>query len=317
MPTIQHPLNSGFNAFTTAQQIMEGVDLSGKTAIITGGYSGLGLESARVLAEAGAHVIVPARDVPKALAQTASIPRLTVAPMDLLDRTSVDRFAMDFLVSGAPLDILINSAGIMIPPLFRDADGNEGQFAVNHLGHFRLVQQLLPALQNSGSARVVSVSSRGHFHGAMDFDDPAFVKRPYDASVAYGQSKTANALFAVALDARYRDRGIRAFSLHPGAILTGLMRHTPSETLLRHNIMADSGAAIIDPANDRKSVPQGAATQLWCAVSTQLEGVGGVYCEDCDIAPVAAEGATRGVKPWASDPELADRLWILSERLVG
>lgn len=317
MPNIQHPLNSGFDAFTTAQQVMVGVDLSGKTAIVTGGYSGLGLESARLLAQAGAQVIVPARDISRARSQTAGVPRLTVVPMDLIDRTSIDRFARDFLSSGKPLDILINSAGIMIPPLFRDADGNEGQFAVNHLGHFRLVQQLLPALQNSGSARVVSVSSRGHFHGAMDFDDPAFVKRPYDASIAYGQSKTANALFAVALDAHYRDRGIRAFSLHPGAILTGLMRHTPSEILLRHNIMNDNGGAVIDPASDRKSVAQGAATQLWCAVSPQLEGIGGVYCEDCDIAPVAEEAMTRGVKPWASDPEFADRLWKLSERLVA
>lgn len=316
MRIMQQPIHSGFDAFTTASDVIRGIDLTGKTAIVTGGYSGLGLESARLLAEAGADVIVPARDVSKALAQTAAVPRLTVRPMDLVDRASVDRFADDFLASGASLDILINSAGIMIPPLFRDASGNEGQFAVNHLGHFRLVQRLLPALEKAGGARVVSVSSRGHFHGAVDFDDPGFLRRPYDASVAYGQSKTANALFAVALDARYRDRGIRAFSLHPGAILTGLMRHAPAETLVQHNIMDPGGTAIVDPANDRKNIPQGAATQLWCAVSPQLEGLGGVYCEDCDVAPEAGEGAARGVKSWASDPELAERLWALSETLV-
>lgn len=317
MPTIQQPLNSGFNAFTTAEEVMEGIDLSGKTVIITGGYSGLGLESAKRLANAGARVIVPARDVSKARAQTADMPRITVLPMDLLDRASVDRFARDFLLSGTPLDILINSAGIMNPPLFRDADGNEGQFAVNHLGHFRLVQKLLPALEKSGNARVVSTSSRAHFSSPVNFDDPAFRDRPYDPLIAYGQSKTANALFAVALDARYKDRGIRAFSLHPGAILTGLMRNAPPEVLHLHNITDASGAAIIDPLNDRKSVEQGAATQIWCAVSRQLDGLGGLYCEDCDIASVAGEDAARGVKQWASDPGLADRLWSLSETLVG
>ncbi|AJA09537.1 short-chain dehydrogenase/reductase SDR [Sphingopyxis fribergensis] len=317
MPKIQQPLNSGFTAFATAEEVVEGIDLSGKTAIVTGGYSGLGLESAKRLSNAGACVIVPARDVSKARAHTADVPRVTVLPMDLLDRASVDRFALDFLLSGTPLDILINSAGIMNPPLFRDADGNEGQFAVNHLGHFRLVQKLLPALEKSSNARVVSTSSRAHFSSPVNFEDPAFRDRPYDPIIAYGQSKTANALFAVALDARYKDRGIRAFSLHPGAILTGLMRNAPREVLQRHNIMDASGAAIIDPLNDRKSVEQGAATQIWCAVSAQLDGLGGIYCEDCDIAPVAEEGATRGVQRWASDPELADRLWSLSEELVG
>ena len=317
MSSIQQPLNSGFNAFTTAEDVMEGIDLSGKTAIVTGGYSGLGLESARRLAKAGASVIVPARDVAKALANTAAVPSITVAPMDLLDRASVDQFAQDFLLSAKPLDILINSAGIMNTPLFRDVDGNEGQFAVNHLGHFRLVQKLLPALEKSGDARVVAISSRAHFFSGVNFDDTAFLDRPYDPLAAYGQSKTANALFAVSLDARYRDRGIRAYSLHPGAILTGLMRDAPAESLVHYGIVDASGAPIIDPENDRKSVEQGTATQIWCATSPQLNGLGGVYCEDCDIASVAGEDATRGVKQWASDPELADRLWSLSETLVG
>lgn len=317
MPTEQHPLNSGFNAFTTAAEVIREIDLTGKTAIVTGGYSGLGLECAQLLAEAGAEVIVPARDTEKARANTRDIARLAVQPMDLLDRSSVDRFADDFLAEGRALSILINSAGVMTPPLFRDADGNEGQFAVNHLGHFRLVQKLLPSLEKASGARVVSVSSRGHFMSPMNFDDPAFRSRPYDPSIAYGQSKTANALFAVAADERYRDRGIRAFSLHPGAILTGLMRHAPAEILVRHNIMDEAGAPVIDPANDRKSISQGAATPMWCAVSPQLADRGGVYCEDCDIASIAGEDATRGVKPWASDPGLADRLWTLSEQLAG
>ena len=318
MQTPQQPIGSGFDAFTTAADVLEGADLSGKVAIVTGGYSGLGLETARLLAQAGAEVIVPARSVERARAQTAGVARLSVLPMDLIDRRSVDDFAHAFLVTGRPLHLLINSAGVMRPPLFRDAAGNEGQFAINHLGHFRLAQQLMPALERAGGARVVSVSSRGHFSAAVDFDDPGFHRRAYDPGIAYGRSKSANALFAVGLDARFHDRDIRAFSLHPGAIFTDLMRHAPSEALVQHGIIDDAGKPLIDPANDRKTIAQGAATQVWCAVSPQLDGMGGVYCEDCDIAwPSPAESAIqRGVKPWASDIELADRLWTLSESLV-
>lgn len=316
MQVAQRPIGSGFDAFTTAADVIAGIDLTGRVAIVTGGYSGLGLETVRQLAGAGAEVIVPARSVERARAHVAGLARVSVLPMDLLDRSTVDRFADAVLATGKPLHLLIDSAGVMMPPLFRDAGGNEGQFAVNHLGHFRLAQRLLPALERAGGARVVSVSSRGHFHAAVDFDDPAFRLRGYDAAIAYGQSKTANALFALALDMRFRERGIRAFSLHPGAILTDLMRHIPAKVLQQHGIADERGAPMIDPANDRKSIAQGAATQTWCAVSPRLEGLGGVYCEDCDIAWPADESATRGVKPWAMDPELADRLWVLSERLV-
>ncbi|MBT2134618.1 SDR family NAD(P)-dependent oxidoreductase [Croceibacterium sp. LX-88] len=319
MQTVQRPIGSGFDAFTTAAEVIAGVDLSGKVAIVTGGYSGLGLETARQLAGAGAEVFVPARSIDKARAQAAGIPRLTLLPMDLLDRSTVDAFADQFLATGRPLHFLINSAGIMMPPLFRDDRGNEGQFAVNHLGHFRLTQRLIPALERANGARVVSVSSRGHFRAGVDFDDPAFQARAYDPGIAYGQSKTANALFALGLDMRYQDRGVRAFSLHPGAIFTELMRNIPRGVLLENGITDEQGGAVVDPAKDRKSVPQGAATQTWCAISPQLEGMGGVYCEDCDIAwPSPADSSiAKGVRPWAMDPGLADRLWTLSEDLVA
>ncbi|PTQ11879.1 oxidoreductase [Sphingomonas oleivorans] len=319
MPAAQNPIGSGFDAFTSASDVIAGISLAGKVAVVTGGYSGLGLETTRHLAMAGAEVFVPARSVEKARIQTAGIPRVSILPMDLLDRRTIDSFADTFLATGKALHLLVNSAGVMMPPLFRDADGNEGQFAVNHLGHFRLAQRLMRSLELADGARVVSVSSRGHFHGAVDFDDPAFKTRTYDAATAYGQAKTANALFALALDNRYQNRGIRAFSVHPGAILTNLMRHVPAAALREHRIVDEHGSPLIDPANDRKTVPQGAATQIWCAVSQQLDGLGGVYCEDCDIAPPcpAESSAMRGVKPWAMDEEMADRLWDLSERLLA
>jgi NAD(P)-dependent dehydrogenase (short-subunit alcohol dehydrogenase family) len=314
----QQPIGSGYDAFSNAAEVIAGIDLSGKVAIVTGGHSGLGLETTRHLAAAGAEVIVPTRSAARAHVQTAGIERVSVQSMDLLDRSTVDAFAAAFVASGKPLDLLINSAGVMMSPLFRDAAGNEGQFAVNHLGHFRLAQQLMPALERAKAARVVSVSSRAHFRGGIDFDDPAFRTRAYDPAIAYAQSKTANSLFALGLDMRFADRGIRAFSVHPGAVFTGLMRDIPAAVLLENRIVDQDGAPIVDPSNDRKSIAQGAATQLWCAVSPQLDGIGGVYCEDCDIAePAPAESAVRGVKPWAMNPDFADRLWDLSERLVS
>jgi NAD(P)-dependent dehydrogenase (short-subunit alcohol dehydrogenase family) len=321
MTTEQKPIHSGFNAKTAAAEILGDTDLSRKIAIVTGGYSGIGTETTRVLAEAGATVIVPARSAEKARTNLHGIAGVELASLDLLDPTSIDRFAGDFVSSGRPLDMLINSAGVMAPPLARDARGYESQFSANHLGHFRLAARLWPALLRASGARVVAVSSRGHRFSGVDFDDPNYERRAYDKWQAYGQSKTANALFALALDRRGKDFGVRAFSVHPGSILTDLVRYLDDEDFKRFKITRKADGSIdLSSQSERefKTVSQGAATSVWCATSSQLSNRGGVYCEDCDIAeavPADHAGIT-GVSPWACDPELAERLWTVSEKLA-
>ncbi len=314
--SVQKKIGSGFDAASTGAQIMDGVDLSGKTAIITGGYSGLGLETARALAGAGARIIVPARDVQRAAKALQGIGAQAQA-MDLTDPASVDAFADRFEATNAPLHLLINCAGVMASPLSRDARGNEGQLSTNHLGHFRLTQRLGRALARAGGARVVTYSSRGHQIAPVDFEDPNFESRPYEKWTAYGQSKTANALFAVALDRRGRDEGIRAFSVHPGSILTDLARSLSTEEIAAFNVFDEAGNLRNDPYNDLKNVAQGVATGLWAATSPSLTGLGGLYCEDCDVAEPQRDGVNGGVAAWASDPDLAERLWALSQRLEG
>ena len=316
MASKQYPIQSGFGAQSTAAEVMDDIDLHGKTAIITGGYAGIGLETTRVLAAAGATVVVPARSMDKARAALQGIPRVELAELDLLDRASIDAFAHQYLDSGRALHMLINNAGIMATPLARDAHGYESQFAANHLGHFRLTARLLPALMQAGGARVVALSSRGHHWGQVDFDDPHFQRRDYDKWQAYGQSKTANILFASGLDERGLRHGIRAFSLHPGRILdTDLKRHLNTDDLRAFGLIDEKGELI---RTGGKTIAQGAATTVWCAASPQLQGMGGVYCEDVDIAvPVAADDTgNTGLRPWAADPVLADRLWTLSEQLA-
>ena len=310
MTTEQKPLKSGFGAKTTAREVLAGIDLTGRLAIVTGGYSGVGLETTRALAEAGATVVVPARTEEKARTALASIPRVELETLELIDPASIDAFAVRFLRTGRPLDILINNAGIMAPPLRRDARGYESQFATNHLGHFQLTARLWPVLRWAEKARVVSVSSTGISFGGIDFDDPNFERREYDKWKAYGQSKTANALFAVALDKLGQAQGIRAFSVHPGGIATDLARDLSAEEL------AFEG--------ELKTPEQGAATSVWCATSPQLEGKGGVYCIDVDIADVISDFTPQrpgqqptGVLSRAVDPDLAEQLWRLSERMTG
>jgi len=319
MTTPQAPIPSGHGPATTAEDIARGVDLTGKVAVVTGGYSGLGLETARVLAAAGAEVIVPARDMAKAGPAVAGIDRLTLEPMDLIDPASIDAFAARVLARTPAVHMLVDSAGVMASPLTRDARGYESQFATNHLGHFQLAARLWSALAAADGARVVSVSSRGHHYSAVDFDDIQFERRDYDPWIAYGQSKTANVLFAVELDRRGKDHGVRAFALHPGGIVTPLARHMQPERLKEMGYVDADGALIIDPAADKKTVAQGAATSVWCAISPQLAGTGGVYCENSDIAvAVSPEDERRvGVKPWAIDPDAAQRLWTVSETLTG
>lgn len=314
----QHPIGSGFGPASTAMEVVEGIDLTGQTAIVTGGYSGIGVETVRALVSAGAQVIVPARDRDKANRNLAGIEGVEIKAMDLTDPVSIAAFAGRVIASGRAISILINSAGIMAAPLMRDADGHESQFATNHLGHFRLVAGLWPALKAAGRARVVCVSSRGVHIAGVDFDDIDFRKRPYDKWLAYGQAKTANALFAIGLDRCGRKEGIRAFSLHPGQIITDLARHLSQQEIDAFEMWEADGSLRNDPANGIKNVQQGAATSVWCATSPALEGLGGVYCEDCDIAVVGDDPATRkGVAPWAADRELAERLWLLSEQMTG
>jgi len=329
MPTSQKPIGSGFSSASTADDVIKGVDLSGKIAIVTGGYSGLGRETARVLRSAGANVIVPARDLVKAATAFEGLDGVEIEAMDLLDPASIDAFAERFLASGRPLHILVNSAGIMASPLARDARGYESQFATNHLGHFQLATQLWLALRRADGARVVSVSSWGHHYSPVVFDDPNFERREYDRWKAYGQSKTANILFAVALDERGEADGVRAFSCHPGSIIdTGLGKHLSREELRTAGVIDESGKPILDPGKNLKTVEQGASTSVWCATSPQLNGMGGVYCENNDIAVLESiDPATgwklgdstlhNGVMPYAVDPKAADRLWKLTERLLG
>lgn len=313
MTTPQHKIGSGFGAQSTADDVLRGIDLSGKLALVTGGYSGIGLETTRALARAGAEVVVPARR--PASAREALADGVEVDELDLADLASVQGFAERFLASGRAIDIVINSAGVMACPETRVGPGWESQFATNHLGHYALVNRLWPAI-SGGGARVVAVSSAGHRRSAMRWDDVMF-EHGYEKWQAYGQAKTANVLFAVHLDALARDAGVRAFALHPGGIVTPLQRHLSKQEMVAAGWIDEEGNAL-NPAGF-KTPEQGAATQVWAATSPQLDGLGGVYCEDCEIAELAPDDRefTGGVRSYAVDPEQAARLWALSAELTG
>lgn len=314
--TEQAPLNSGFGLRSTAAEVIAGIDLTGKTALVTGGYSGLGLETVRALAGAGARVIVGARRPDAAAADLAGISGVEILKLDLSDPASIDAFAAEVAGRTPKIDILINNAAVMANALTRDARGYESQFATNHLGHFQLTARLWPLLKAAApGARVVSLSSIGHRICGIDFDDIGFDRREYNKWQAYGQAKTANALFAVHLDAIGKPHGIRAFAVHPGGIATPLQRHlTLDEQIAMGWIDAEGN---VNPAF--KTVEQGAATSVWCATSPMLEGMGGVYCEDCDIAARWTEGMDgySAVRPHAVDPATAARLWAVSEDTTG
>ncbi|MFE9768668.1 SDR family NAD(P)-dependent oxidoreductase [Streptomyces sp. NPDC005808] len=313
MTTAQHKIGSGFGARSTAADVLEGIDLSGKLAIVTGGYSGLGLETTRALTKVGAHVVVPARRPSTAREALDGIEGVEVDELDLGDLDSVRAFAEGFLSSGRTVDLVINNAGIMACPETRVGPGWEAQFATNHLGHYALVNRLWPAIA-PGGARVVSVSSGGHHNSAIRWDDVEFTTG-YDKWEAYGQAKTANVLFAVQLDLLGRESGVRAFSLHPGGILTPLQRHLSQAEMMERGWIDEEGELLHPEAF--KSPEQGAATQVWAATSPQLTGMGGVYCEDCDIAEPAPAQERTGVKAYTIDPEQAARLWELSAELTG
>lgn len=323
MATEQKPLSSGFGARTTAEEAVGGADLRGKVAIVTGGHASLGLETTRVLSNAGATVVVGSRDPKKAQMAIAKMKNVEVGELDLASPASIDRFASEFLISNRALDLLINNAGVMATPLTRDERGYELQFSTNHLGHFQLTARLWPALKKSGNARVVALSSRGHARGGVDLSDPNFNKRPYDKWAAYGQSKSANSLFAVELDKRGQKDGVRAFPVHPGGILTDLLKYMTDEELSGYGIYRENGVAKVPDVTkvpERfKTIEEGAATTIWCAVSPQMNGKGGVYCEDCDIAAMVPTDSKllSGVRPWAVDKAAAEDLWILGEKLTS
>ncbi|MGW7368864.1 SDR family NAD(P)-dependent oxidoreductase [Streptomyces sp. NPDC054841] len=315
MTTAQHRIGSGFGARSTTQDVLHGIDLTGRLAIVTGGYSGLGLETTRALAGAGARVVVPARRRPAAEEAVAGIDGVEIDELDLTDPHSVRDFAERFLASGRGVDMMINNAGVMASPETRVGPGWEGQFATNHLGHYALVNRLWPAIARGGG-RVVSVSSRGHQLSDIRWDDLQFA-HGYDKWQAYGQAKTANVLFAVHLDALGKDAGVRAFAVHPGEIMTELVRHLATEEMVAAGWIDEDGK-LLSPSF--KTPEQGAATQVWAATSPQLAGMGGVYCEDCDIAETTTGGTgelTIGVRAYATDPERAARLWRLSAELTG
>ena len=324
---LQNPIGSGFGYRSTASEIIEGIDLTGKTALVTGGYAGIGLVTVKAFASAGAKVIVPARDIDKAGKNLTGLRNVHVWQMDLMDPGSIDLLADKFLATGEPLHILVNNAGIMWVPLRRDGRGYESQLSTNHLGHFQLTARLWPALKKAGGARVINVSSYGHQVAPFNFEDPNFLERDYETLQAYGQSKTANNLFTVELDSRGADFGIRAFSLHPGAVYgTELGRNAPAGLFQQMGLQDANGDIFPEVAAKLKSLEQGAATTVWCATSPQLKDIGGVYCENADIAELD-EGniqhkyddplSLHGVRSYSLDGHNAEKLWVLSEQMTG
>ncbi|WP_345799088.1 SDR family NAD(P)-dependent oxidoreductase [Paenibacillus silvae] len=311
--TPQQKINSGFDKSSTADEVLRGLDLSGRLAVVSGGYSGLGLETTRALVRAGAHVVVTARRPEAAREALTDLENVEVDELDLADLSSVRAFSERFLASKRSIDMLILNAGIMACPETRVGPGWEAQFATNHLGHFALTNLLWPALISGDGARVVSLSSTGHHFSPIRWHDIHF-EQGYEKFPAYGQSKTAVSLFTVELDRIGKQHGVRAFVVHPGGIMTPLQRHMPKEEMVALGWIDEDG----NVANQAfKSPEQGAATQVWAATAPKLEGMGGVYCEDCNISEMAPEdGAFYGVKPYAIDPEQAVRLWALSAELT-
>lgn len=314
-------ITSPFGARSTARQVVGGRDLSGQTMIVTGGASGLGVETARALAEAGADVTIAVRNAEAGAAAAADMNktaagRVSVGLLDLSDLPTVAAFATAW--GDKPLCALINNAAVMACPQAYTAQDLEMQIGTNHFGHFVLTTLLARALMNGAeagrAARVVSLSSIGHRRSPVNFDDPHYRNRPYEKWESYGQAKTANALFAVGFNQRFADLGVNANAVMPGGIMTPLQRHLPREEMIAMGWMDEAGTI-----NERfKSTEQGAATSVWAAVGPELEGAGGLYLEHCNQAlPWTQDNPFEGVMPYAIDPDAADRLWALSEETTG
>jgi len=327
---LQHPINSGFGPASTTDDVIKGIDLKGKTAIITGGYAGIGLETVKALSSAGATIIVPARNTEKAKKNLKGVTNVEVEAMDLMSTKSIDTFAEKFLSSGSPLHLLINNAGIMWVPLQRDKQGYESQLSTNYLGHFQLTAKLWPALVKANGSRVVNISSWGHHFSPFVFEDPNFVSREFDSFSAYGQSKTASILFSLELDNRGKEFGVRSYSLHPGIISESeLGRNVPHEDLVKYGVFDENSKVVNNPEKGLKSLSQGASTTVWCATSPKLNDIGGVYCENAEIGELDtlkpedleenlnSSTMMKGVAPYALDEIAAKKLWVLSEELVG
>ena len=316
---LQKPIGSGFNATSTTSDVIKGISLKGKIAIITGGGTGIGLETVKTLAKAGATVIVPARNVKKAQENLQGIANVEIEELDLMDADAIDAFAEKFLASGRALHLLIHNAGIMFVPLRRDSKGNESQLATNYLSVFRLTARLWDALKKADGARVINVSSMGHHFAPFNFDDPNFERTEYQTLQAYGSSKTAVNLFSLELDNRAKSSGVRAYSLHPGNIWgTELAREAPIEILQQFGFLDDKGNPVQAVIESLKSIPQGAATTVWAAISPLLNERGGVYLEDVNVAELAVDPSIpNGVKPYSLDETNARQLWTMTEELTG
>ena len=319
----QTPTKSGFHSKTNADEITNGIDLNEKIAIVTGGYSGIGLETTRELVASGAKVIIPAKRTEVAVQNLEGIvSKENIVEMDLGNLNSVKKFTEDFKESFGKLDLLINNAGIMACPETRIGNGWESQFAVNHIGHFLLTKELMDTMAENDSARFISLSSSAHSLTGILWDDIHFQNNPYDKWMAYGQSKTASSLIAIEFHRRMVDKGVSGFSVHPGGILTPLQRYLQKDEMVALGWMDENGSPSEMAKNFFKTTSQGASTTLWCATSSSLNGIGGVFCEDCDIAKrknEVDESLQRyfGVADWAVDTEEASKLWDMTEKMLS
>ncbi len=308
-----------FGATSTTDEVLDGKDLAGKRILVTGVSAGLGIETARVLAAHGAWVVGAARDLEKAARATAGVNPgaakgggLEFVALDLASLKSVRACADTLNAAGKAFDVVIANAGVMACPRGTTADGFETQFGTNHLGHFVLVNRIAPLITD----RFVSLASLAHRFSDVDLDDPNFARTPYVEFVAYGRSKTANVLFAVEFDRRHKARGVRAAAVHPGRIATELARHLTPD--VAKQVMPEAGKQGDQAFASQKTIPQGAATTVWCGFVAPKDEVGGKYCEDCHIAEIVNDpGARRGVRSYALDPERAQALWAKSEEMVG
>jgi NAD(P)-dependent dehydrogenase (short-subunit alcohol dehydrogenase family) len=311
---------SNFGHDSTADDVLDGIDLSGKLVLITGGASGLGTETARAMASKGAHIVIAARDMAKGEEAAETVRKATgndqvdVIALDLGSLASIRHCAETFLAKYGALDLLINNAGVMACPYSETSDGFEMQFGTNHIGHFLLTNLLIPAIEKAEGARIVNLSSRGHHFDTVHFDDPNFDNRDYEKWASYGQSKTANILFAVGLEKRLADKGIHAYAVHPGGIQTNLGRHLTEDDIaaLMKRMQENAGTSTAF-----KTVEAGAATTCYAATAPELEGQGGVYLEDCHVADIDDADPAGSVRSYAVDLGNAEKLWALSEKLVG